>query len=121
MSWLNAKRGQNVLIGLVLIVGAGNLWATQDEVRGGQAAQRAEQARYEAGQRADAQAAKAAQVKSSVPVCMALLKLSQVHGSHGTSSATYGLHLEAALQRVYKTSGCPAVLALAGTPAGPQG
>lgn len=117
MSWLNAKRGQNILIACVLVVGGGNLWATHDQTDAGIAAQRAEQQRYEHGQQVDAARARQAQVKGAVPVCMALLKLSEVRGSHGTTSATYGIHLETAFQGVYRASGCPKILATVTPPA----
>lgn len=114
MSWLNARRGQNILIGLVLIVGAGNLLATRNQTEAGLAAQRAEQQRYEHGQQAAARQARQAAVKGAIPECMALLKLSRIRGSHGTSSATYGINLEAGFENVYLTSGCPKILAGAG-------
>lgn len=119
MSWLNAKRGQNVLIGLVLIVGAGNLLATHDEVRAGQEGQRAEQQRYEHGQQVAATQARQAAIKGAIPECMALLKLSLIRGTHGTSSATYGIHLEAGFRNVYVTSGCPKILAAVSPPPAP--
>jgi hypothetical protein len=102
---------------LAVFFGAFNAFWNSHNVGRAAAAQRAEQRQFEAGQRASQAAARQAQLKASVPVCMALLKLSEIHGSHGTTSATYGIHLETGLKNVYKSSGCPKVLELAGTPA----
>lgn len=51
MKWLTASRAAAILLALVLIVGAGNLWATHSEVRAAQAQQRQEQAAQLAAQR----------------------------------------------------------------------
>jgi hypothetical protein len=52
----------------------------------------------------------AAQEKAAIPVCMALLHLSQVQGTHGDSGATYGQNLQAAFQQVYRATNCPHVM-----------
>jgi len=114
------RRAIVFLFALAVFFGVFNAFWISHDVNRGATAQRAEQARYEAGQRADARAAAAAQLKGSVPVCMALRKLAGVHGTHGTSSATYGANLEVALRLVYKSSGCPKVLALTAPPATPR-
>ena len=109
------RRAIVFLFALAVFFGVFNAFWISHDVNRGATAQRAEQARYEAGQRADARAAAAAQLKGSVPVCMALLRLSRVHGSHG-DGATFGVNLEAALKAVYKSTGCPKVLALTARP-----
>ena len=98
------RRAIVFLFALAVFFGVFNaFWISHDVNRGATA------------QRADARAAAAAQLKGSVPVCMALLRLSRVHGSHG-DGATFGVNLEAALKAVYKSTGCPKVLALTARP-----
>lgn len=53
-----------------------------------------------------------ASIQGSVPVCVAFKKLSDVQGSHGTTSATYGEHLEGALKSVYASTHCDLLLRL---------
>lgn len=112
--WVTANRLVVFLLLLVLIACGGNWLSNRDQIQRSNAQQRMEQRRFEQGQAHDAALAKQAQLKAAIPTCLALRKLSRIKGSHGTSNATFGINLEAGLQQVYASSGCPKVLALTG-------
>lgn len=50
------------------------------------------------------------QIAGALRECDALHGLAMVKGTHGTSGATYGAHLQAGFEDVYVASGCPALL-----------
>jgi len=104
------------LFSFAVIFSGVNLFWTSHEAHRSAAAQRAEQQRYERGQRADQQRTRQASLKAAIPLCMALQKVAAVRGTHGTSSATYGQHLEAALGQLYRSSQCQKILVPARTP-----
>lgn len=98
LSWLQG-RAVVFLFALAALSGAGNLFWTAHEVNSAAAAQRHVQA-----------VAAAAQAKAAIPVCVALLNLSKVQGSHGDTGATYGANLQVAFRRVYDSTQCPRIM-----------
>ena len=67
--------------------------------------------RHQHAQQARQAAATAkAEARAAVPLCMALLHLAQVQGTHGDSGATYGAHLEQVFGQVYNATSCPKLI-----------
>lgn len=105
MKWLTAERGRNILLALVLIVGAANIWSNHsqaDTIRAvgvqGQEAQQAAQHRAQ-----QAQAAQAAMIEHRL--CLTLGKLAALTPPPGNAAANPSRAYEQLLQRTLSQLG----------------
>lgn len=105
MRWLNAERGRNILLGLVLIVGAANIWSNHAQAGTIRAVEtQAQQTQATAQRRAQAQQAQTAAMIEH-RLCLTLGKLAALTPPPGNAAANPSRAYEQLLQRTLSQLG----------------